>query len=160
MSAQANRKSSQRSVVTVFTAVLLFNVVLAVLALATAFAGRQPFTLLPEDTGMAVKVGLVLLVTFLAWCLGRWLYLQMLNGDYPPDQGATGALVLAVYLVLLFFGAVFVGAALWVWLVVLMLIMILIALFGLRAVVSTTAAIIIILLCLAAGAALYYYLTA
>ncbi|MGA2136953.1 MAG: hypothetical protein ABSH50_32075 [Bryobacteraceae bacterium] len=156
--AQTSKTAVRRIVTTVFTFFFLCNVILAVLALGATFGGGRPMSVLPEDTGPAIRVFIVLAGTALAWLLARWLYLQMLHGDFGPDESASGAAALMVYLVLLFSGAVFAGPVLWAWLLLLLLVMILIALFGLRSTVGTLLAAIVITVCLATGVILYYFL--
>lgn len=158
MTAEAKKKSVRRNVGSVFALFFLINVVLVVLALVAAFAGKHPFTIFPEDTGSGVRLLVLASGAALSWAIGRWLYVQMLEGEFRPDDSATGAVVLMFYLICFFAGAVFIGPALWVWQVILLAVLILLTFFGLRSVLSAAVAAVVILLCLAAGTALYFML--
>ncbi|MCX6625125.1 MAG: hypothetical protein NTY38_29510 [Acidobacteria bacterium] len=155
-STEVQKKAVRRNVAIVFALFLLFNVALLALALAAAFGQAQPLALFPEETGVAVKIIVALLGAALSWGMGRWLYLQMLNGWLPADESATGAMVLMLYMVLFLVGAVFLGPALWLWQVVLLAVLLLLTLFGLRPVLGAVLAVVIIALCLAAGAVVYH----
>src|ERR1039458_3200759 len=93
MTAEAKKKSVRRNVGSVFALFFLINVVLVVLALVAAFAGKHPFTIFPEDTGSGVRLLVLASGAALSWAIGRWLYVQMLEGEFRPDDSATGATI-------------------------------------------------------------------
>jgi hypothetical protein len=113
---------------------------------------------LPEDVGNGTKLGIFLLGAAISWFLGRWLFLQMIEGDLGVDESSMASLVLLFYLLLVFLGLAFLGATSWLWQSILFLVLILLTLFALGRVVGLAIALVIMTLCIAAGAAMYYVL--
>jgi len=149
-------KTGVRTMVTViFSIFFLLNVLFLVLALFTAFGHGKSFTL-PDDLGMGVRMMIFLAGAAVSWFLGRWLFLQMVEGELGVDESSNASLVLLFYLLLLFIGVAFLGGWTWLWQAILLLVLMLMTLFALRRVVGIWTALLIMLLCVGAGAVLYF----
>ena len=149
-------KGNIRAMVTVvFGAFFLLNVLLLVMALWAAFGGGWKAALIPQDVGMGIRLTIFLVGAGVSWFLGRWLFLQMVEGEVGVDESSNAAFVLLFYLLLVFIGVSFLGGWTWLWQAVLLLVLVLLTLFTLRRLVGLLAALLIMLLCIAAGGAIY-----
>jgi hypothetical protein len=150
-------KSNVRTMVTViFGVFFLLNVLLLVMAIWAAFGGGGKATLIPDDLGMGVRMMIFLVGAGISWFLGRWLFLQMVEGEVGVEESSNASFVLLFYLLLIFVGLAFLGAWTWLWQAILLLVLVLLTLFVLRRVVGLMAAVLIMALCVAAGAAVYF----
>ena len=158
MSAISQTKSVRPMITAIFGLFLLFNVLLLVVALLAAFKGVT-VKLLPEDTGLGVRL-LIFAVGFaVSSALGRWLYMRLIDGEITVQEAGTAALVMLFYLVLIFAGLAFLGGFSWIWQAVFLLILLLMTFLGLTRIMGILASIIIIVLCLLAGAALFFIMS-
>ena len=144
-------------IITVFGVFFILNVILLALGLLVAFKDQHPM-ILPEDTGMAVRILIFLVGAGLSWALGRWLYHQLIDGEIPVGDSGSAAVVMLLYIVLVFAGLAFLNGISWIWQAVILMILVLMTLFGLNRVVGWLAALAVIVAGLALGAALFFVL--
>ena len=155
--ATENVKNVKPLIITVFGVFFILNVILLSMGLLVAFKNQQPM-ILHEDTGAAVRILIFLVGTGLAWALGHWLFLQLVDGEIPVADSGSAAIVMLLYIVLVFAGLAFLSGISWIWQAVILMILVLMTLFGLNRVVGWLAAILMIIVGLAIGAALFFVL--
>ncbi len=156
MAAAEPVKSNIRSMISViFGVFFLANVLLLVMSIWSAFGGGGRAVLLPGDLGMGVKLLIFLVGTAISWFLGRWLFLQMVEGNVGIDESSNAAFVMLFYLMLLFVGIAFMSAWTWLWQAVLLLVLILLTMFILRRVLGFAMALGIMGVSVAIGIAVY-----
>ena len=124
-------------VAAVFGLFFLLNVALDVLALLAAFKADRAPQVLPPDLGVGVRLLIFVIGLGVSWALGRWLYMQMVDGEFPVEESASAAQVLKFYLLLVFAGLAFLGGFSWIWQGVLLLVLILMTMFGLARLLGT-----------------------
>ena len=147
-------KNVKPVIITVFGVFFILNVILLSLGLLVAFKHQQPM-IFPEDTGMAVRLLIFIVGAALSCVLARWLYHLLINGEIPVGESGGAALVMLLYMVLLFAGLAFLNGISWIWQAVILMVLVLMTLFGLNRVVGLLAAIAVIVVGLALGAALF-----
>ena len=149
-------KSSVRNMIgLVFGLFFLMNVVLLILAIWSAFARDGKAMILPVDLSMGVRLIIFAAGAALSWFLGRWLFLQMIEGNLGIDESSNAAFVLLFYILLVFAGVAFIGAWTWLWQAILMMVLILLTLFVLRRVLGLLLAVGIMAVSLVLGIVLY-----
>ncbi len=149
-------KSSVRTMIgMIFGLFFLMNVVLLILALWFAFAHDGKAMILPTDLSMGVRLVIFAAGTALSWFLGRWLFLQMIEGNLGIDESSNAAFVLLFYILLVFAGVAFIGPSYWLWQAILMMVLILLTLFVLRRVLGLLLAVAIMGASLVLGIVLY-----
>ena len=155
--ANATTQNVKPVIITVFGLFFILNVILLVFGLLVAFKNQQPM-ILPEDTGMAVRLLIFIVGVALSWALGRWLYTQLIDGEIPVNDSGGAAQVMLLYLVLLFAGLAFLNGISWIWQSVILLVLVLMTLFGLNRVIGWLASIAVVIIGLAIGAALFFFM--
>ena len=139
----------------VFGLFFLMNVLLFVLALHAPFKGDQAPQVLPADLGMGVRLLIFVLGLGISWALGRWLYMQLVEGEIPVAEASTASLVMLFYLLLVFASLAFLGGFSWVWQGIVLLVLLLMTLFGLARILGAPLTILVIALGLIAGAVFF-----
>jgi hypothetical protein len=152
-------KSVQLMVAIVFGLFFLMNILLFVLALLVALKGDHAPQVFPADTGTGVRMLIFIIGLGVSWGLGRWLYMQMVEGEIGVDEAANAAQVMLFYLLLIFAGLAFLGALSWIWQGVVLLILVLLTMFGLARILGVPLTLGLIVLVLAAGAVLFFVLS-
>ncbi len=149
-------KSNVRTMVSViFSVFFLANVLLLVMSLWSAFGGGGRAVLLPEDLNAGVRILIFVVGAAISWFLGRWLFLQMVEGNMSIDESSNTSFVLIFYLMLLFLGIAFMSAWTWLWQAVLMIVLVLLTLFILRRILREVYALLIMGSCLVIGVIVY-----
>ncbi|HEY0760108.1 MAG TPA: hypothetical protein VGD59_12725 [Acidisarcina sp.] len=149
-------RSNLRTMVSIiFGVFFLANVLLLVMAVWSAFGGGGKAVLLPEDMNPGVRILIFVVGAAVSWFLGRWLFLQMVDGNMGIDESSNAAFVLMFYLMLLFLGFAFMSAWTWLWQAILLIVLILLTLFILRRILREVHAMIIMAVCLVIGVAVY-----
>ena len=152
-------KNVRPLIAAVFALFFLINVLLFVFALLAALKGEQAPQLLPSDVGTGIRILIFLLGLGASWALGRWLYVQLVEGEIPVTEAGTAALVMLFYLLLAFASLAFLGGFSWVWQGAVLLVLLLMTLFGLAGMLGVSLTILIIVLTLLAGGLLYVLLS-
>jgi hypothetical protein len=149
-------KSNVRTMVgAIFGIFFLANVLLLILSIWTALGSGRGAALLPEDLGSAVKLTIFFVGVAISWFLGRWLFLQMVEGNVGVDESANAAFVMLFYLVLIFTGIAFVTSWSWLWELLLLIVLSLATLFVLRRILSLVIALLIMGGSIAVGLTLF-----
>ncbi len=151
-------KSNVRTMVgVIFGIFFLANVLLLILSIWTALGSGRGAALLPEDLGSGVRLTIFVVGIAVSWVLGRWLFLQMVEGNAGIDESAHAALVMLGYLVLIFAAVAFVTSVSWLWifLLLLMIVLSLATLFVLRRILSLVIALLIMGGSIAVGLTLF-----
>jgi hypothetical protein len=152
-------KNVRPMIAAVFGLFFLMNILLFVLALLAAFKGDQAPKVLPADLGMGVRLLIFVLGLGASWTLGRWLYMQLVDGEIPVVEASTAALVMLFYLLLVFASLAFLGGFSWIWQGVVLLVLLLMTLFGLARILGVPLTVLVIALVLIAGAVVFMVLS-
>lgn len=158
MTAQQGVKNVRPLIIAVFTIFCLANIWLLVVSLLVAFKNSK-LQLLPEDSGLGIRLLIFLIGAGLSWALGRWLYMRMVEGEVKVSESATAALVLLFYLLLTFAGLAFLGGFSWIWQAVFLIVLVLMTVLGLSRVIGMMSSIFILVMCLVAGVVLFFLLS-
>lgn len=144
---------------TVFGLFFLMNVLLFVVALVAAIKGTNAPQVLPEDLGGGVRLMIFLLGLGASWGLGRWLFMQLMEGEIGVLESGNAAQVLLFYLLLVFAGVAFMGGFTWIWQGVVLLVLLLLTIFGLARVLGLALTVGMIFAVLILGGVLFYMMS-
>jgi hypothetical protein len=158
-SATYGPKNVRPMIASIFGLFFLLNVLLFVFAVLAAIKGGAAPQLLAPDTGGGVRLLIFVLGLCASWGLGRWLFMQLIEGEIPVAEAGNAAQVLLFYLLLVFAGLAFVSGFSWIWQGVILLILVLLTLFGLARILGMPLTIGLILAVLVSGGVLFFMLS-
>jgi hypothetical protein len=157
--AAVERKNVRPMIAVVFGLFFLMNIFLFILALMAALKGDQAPQVLPADLGIGVRLLIFLLGLGASWALGRWLYMQLVDGEIPVVEASTAAVTMLFYLLLVFASLAFLGGFSWIWQGVVLLVLLLMTLFGLARILGLLLTVGVIVIGLIAGVVTFLILS-
>ena len=152
-------KNVRPMIAVIFGLFFLMNVLLFVFALLAAIKGGKAPQILPSDLGGGVRLLIFILGLGASWGLGRWLFMQLIEGEIPVHEAGNAAQVLVFYLLLVFAGLAFLSGFSWIWQGVVLMILLLMTLFGLARILGLKITILVIVLILIAGVLAFFALS-
>jgi hypothetical protein len=94
-----------------------------------------------------------------SWGLGRWLFMQLIEGEVPIVEAGNAAQVMLFYLLLVFAGLAFLSGFSWIWQGVVLLVLLLLTVFGLGRILGLRLTIGLIVVVMILGGVLFFVLS-
>ena len=152
-------KNVRPMIAVIFGLFFLMNILLFVLALLAAIKGGKAPQVLPADLGGGVRLLIFVLGIGASWGLGRWLYMQLIEGEIPVAEAGNAAQVLLFYLLMVFAGLAFLSGFSWIWQGVILLVLVLLTVFGLARILGLALTLGLIAIISVLGVLLFFVLS-
>jgi hypothetical protein len=153
------QKNVRPMIAVIFGLFFLMNILLFVLALLAAIKGGKAPQILPADVGGGVRLLIFILGLGASWGLGRWLFMQLIDGEVPIVEAGNAAQVMLFYLLLVFAGLAFLSGFSWIWQGVILLVLLLLTIFGLGRILGLPLTIGLIVVVIILGTVLFFVLS-